>query len=102
MRRLKEISVAIGSSAVIAAVFSYGMSRPTDFWPWFAFAIACSVVNGLIMTPTADYAPGRSETTAKTLSGHTVHAPRFSRLKDPVLVSLVIVLCSVLVWIFVR
>jgi len=97
---LKESCIAITASAAIAAVLSFGMSRSTNFWPWFAFAIACSIGNGLILTPTDQYSPSAPEITARTFSGHTVHAPRFSRLKNPTVVALLVVLCGVLAFIY--
>ena len=99
---LKDACIAIAASAAIAAFFSFGMSQSSNFWSWFAFAIACSIGNGLIMTPTDRYFPGAPESTVQTLSGHTIHAPRLSRLKDPAIVTLLVVLFGALARIFLK
>lgn len=102
MSWLKDVVIGIGTSAAMAAFFSYGMSKPESFMPWLAFILACSLVNGLTMTPTATYRHDRPEATCQIFSGHTIHPPRFSRFKEPGVLTLVVVLAGVLAWIFIR
>ena len=102
MSWLKDTVIAIGISALMAAFFSYAMSKPENFMPWFAFTLACALGNSLIMTPTASYRPERSEVARQIFSGHTIHAPRVSRFKEPRILLLVVVLATVLALIFAR
>ena len=102
MSWLKDTVIAIGISAVMAAFFSFAMSKPETFMPWFAFALACALGNSLIMTPTATYRHDRPEATRQIFSGHTIHPPRIARLKEPGILVLVLVLAVVLAWVFIR
>ena len=99
---LKDTVIGIGISALMAAFFSYAMAKPDSFMPWFAFALACALGNSLTMTPSGAYTPDRPEMTRQIFSGHTIHPPRVSRLKEPGTLVLVVVLATVLVWVFTR
>src|SRR5688500_4553703 len=102
MSWLKDTVIGIGISALMAAFFSYAMSKPENFMPWFAFTLACALGNSLIMTPTATYSPDQPAMTRQIFSGHTIHPPRVSRLKEPGTLVLVVVLATVLAWVFTR
>ena len=102
MSWLKDTVIAIGISALMAAFFSYVMSTPENFMPWFAFALACALGNSLTMTPTVSYRHDQPEPTRQIFSGHTIHPPRAARLKEPGILALALTLAAVLAWIFIR
>ena len=102
MSYFKDTVIAIGISALMAAFFSYVMSKPENFMPWFAFTLACALGNSLTMTPTVSYRHDQSEPTRQIFSGHTIHPPRAAPLKEPGTVVLALTLTVVLAWIFIR
>jgi hypothetical protein len=100
MDYLKNVTLAVGVSAAMAAVFSYLMSIPDKFMLWFAFLLACSIVNGLTITPTQEPSPAKGREWRRPIfTGQTIHAPRAGRLKDPVIVTLLAVFAGVVAWI---
>ena len=99
---LKNTVISIGISALMAAFFSYAISKPEKFMPWFAFVLACALGNSLTMTRTEAYRHDQPEPTQQIFSGHTIHPPRAARLKEPGVLVLALILAAVLAWIFIR